>query len=53
MVKCDYCGRHGEFGQCEGCGAPHRLPRKRIEVTCYGDMGQRFIVLEDEESRTS
>lgn len=24
QAKCDYCGRFGPLGQCQGCGAPNR-----------------------------
>lgn len=23
-AKCDYCGRYGEIGSCDGCGSPNR-----------------------------
>lgn len=24
LVRCEYCGRYGPLGSCEGCGAPNR-----------------------------
>ena len=44
-AKCDYCGRYGTVGACEGCGAPN-VPveqERQIDVTCFGDAKPRFI----------
>ena len=31
LIKCDYCGRQGELGQCKGCGASINHPVKRFQ----------------------
>jgi hypothetical protein len=41
-AQCAYCGRYGDLGQCEGCGAPTE-PGYRIEVTTFGDIKPRYI----------
>lgn len=41
-AKCEYCGRYGELGQCEGCGAPNR-PYQRIDITGLSDRKPRYI----------
>ncbi len=54
MCRCDYCGRYGALGSCEGCGAPNRptadeVPigligyADQIEVTTFGDTRRKFI----------
>lgn len=41
-AKCEYCGRYGELGQCQGCGAPNR-PFERIEITTLNDTKPRYL----------
>lgn len=44
-VKCDYCGRYGALGQCEGCGAPNKPAAhgyQRIDVTHLGSTGPEY-----------
>jgi hypothetical protein len=42
QAKCEYCGRYGPLGPCEGCGAPTR-PVRRIDVTQFGDQRPRYL----------
>jgi hypothetical protein len=32
-VKCEYCGRYGPLGACEGCGAPNRPDKPMRWIT--------------------
>jgi hypothetical protein len=43
QAKCDYCGRYGALGSCEGCGAPNRPTRGRIDVTTMSDKKPVFL----------
>lgn len=52
QARCDYCGRYGTLGSCEGCGAPNRpvvvvAPQdvEYIDVTVFGDAKPRFITI--------
>lgn len=45
-ARCEYCGRYGSLGSCDGCGAPNKPvwaeQRTRIEVTRHGDRERKF-----------
>jgi hypothetical protein len=41
QAKCDYCGRFGQLGSCEGCGAPNK-PIQTIDVTSLSDAAPRY-----------
>ena len=44
-AKCEYCGRYGPLGSCEGCGAPNQPDAiDRVEVTGLGDSEPRYIL---------
>lgn len=53
--KCEHCGRYGQPGVCEGCGAPtvpavSKLPPRqpdtirRFETTVFGDDTKRRFI---------
>lgn len=41
-AKCDYCGRYGPLGSCEGCGAPN-VPVYVVDVTTFNDPVPRVL----------
>lgn len=50
QAKCEYCGRYGPLGSCEGCGAPNR-PVTRIDVTTFRDREPRYIEVSEPPAR--
>ena len=39
IYLCDYCGRYGPPGSCEGCGAPNRPAPEGVSVGVLASSG--------------
>jgi hypothetical protein len=44
VVKCDYCGRYGPLGICEGCGAPTRPEPSARWITSSENITEMQII---------
>ena len=43
IYRCDYCGRYGAPGSCEGCGAPNRPALESVHVGVFMALGSISI----------